>query len=803
LDEHSLERLEFFRVTRIMASEARAPRAAASIGAMRPLADAAARAAENALLAEAIRRQGEPGEWCRVGRGDLGAWLVSESLETGESGLFSGETLVEIASWLEAAAETRDAWQSAETAERLPGLARLVLDLPPLAQLRERLQRSLEPDGRISNAASPELARARAAVTSGERAIQQRLERWARGFGETAYVTRHGDRWVALVPAAGFPRRRGIVHDVSNTGQSLFVEPLEVCEANNHLIEQAARVAEVERRVLVELSAAVWEARDELTALDDALIRLDTLRARARWAHDVGGRALEPGGERLRLIQARHPLLAAGARRDQLVPLDLELEAPRRLLLVSGPNMGGKTVLLKTVGLTVALAHAALPVPCAEGSAVPELAELLVDLGDEQSVDRGLSTFAAHLEHLAEMVARAHPRTLVLCDELGAGTDPEEGAALGRALIEHFARRATWAVVTTHLGSLKLLAGEIPEVVNGSLEFDPETLSPRYRFVSGVPGASHALTIAARLGLDPEIVSRARELTPRETGALERLLEELGALRRRMDDEIRGLGEARAAAERATAEHHEAAEDSKRTVQDLRRRLTRESETLLARARELWQSIQRESRRAEKDRASAGAAREQLGAVERDLEALHGSVDQALREVGGAEEAAATLDAGAILAGARVRVLDLGVEAEVVEPPDAEGKVKLRRGSWSINTHVSRLAAIEAAKGQAPVKPTRPGGERASVSWEVPDAAPSLEVDLRGMDVEEALRTLDEGLDRGSLNGLPELRIIHGLGKGILKSAVERHLRAHPQVAGQRMGELYEGGRGVTVATLR
>jgi DNA mismatch repair protein MutS2 len=804
LDGHSLERLEFFRVTQAIASLARSARAAAAVAALRPFDDRGARAVENARLAEAIRRHAEPGEWCHVGRGDLLEW-IGESDDAGERGLLSGAVLVEIGSWLAAGAETRAAWADPDPCERFRDLGLLASRLPRLEALERRLSTALEPDGRVSDGASPELKRARAELASGERSLQQRLERWAKGFGETAYVTRHGDRYVALVPAAGFSRRRGIVHDVSGSGQSLFVEPIEMCEANNHLIEVAARAADEERKVLIELSRLVLDSRLELLVLEETLVQLDTLRARARWAADVSGRAIEPAGTRLRLRGARHPLLAMGPHRDRLVPLDLELDTEGRLLLVSGPNMGGKTVLLKTVGLTVALAHAALPVPCAEGSVLPELDELLVDLGDEQSVDRGLSTFAAHLEMLAMMTVQAGPRTLLLCDELGAGTDPEEGAALGRALVERFATRGAWAVITTHLGSLKMLAGEVPGVVNGSLEFDTASLSPRYRFLPGIPGASHALTIAQRLGLDPEIVGRARELTPHETEALERLLEELQRTQRRMEEESARLAEARAAAESAARESREATEEGRRALAEMRRRFTRESETLVARARELWQSIQREARRNEKTKVGVTEAREKLASVEGDIASLHRSIDGAEQSMGGAEHEATTVpfDPRTLAAGSRVRVLDLGVEAEVVAPPDPEGKVLLRRGSWSINTHVSRIAPSGTPESHAEANPKRvTAPPRAAATWQVPDQAP-LEIDLRGMEVEEALRTLDDGLDRSLVSGLSQLRIIHGVGRGILRSAVERHLRQHPQVSGQRMGELGEGGRGVTVATLR
>jgi DNA mismatch repair protein MutS2 len=726
---------------------------------------------------------------------------------------------------------------------RFPRLSGLAGELPDLAPLRDRLAATFDADGHVRDGASPALARARRALGDGERTIHRQLERWAAHHGADSYVTRAGDRFVALVPAAGFSRKQGIVHDTSNSGQSLFVEPLEACEPNNRLIELRAEATAEERRILRELAAEVRAHAPALDALERTLAVLDALRACASWAVELGGVAITPGGPRLRLVQARHPLLAMRLAQElpgapaasetpgsiaippspasnpvrpetpgspasnpvlpetpgspastgsNVIPLDLELGEGARLLLVSGPNMGGKTVLLKTVGLAVALAHAGLPVLAAEGSAVPVLDELRADLGDEQSVDRGLSTFAAHLLALKAMAEAAGPRTLLLADELGAGTDPEEGAALGRALIEHAAGRGAWGVVTTHLGSLKRVASEVPGVVNGSLEFDLETLTSRYRFRRGVPGASHALDVAGRLGFPEELLSRARALTPGETRALERLLAEVGVALGAAEEERAALAAARAETERAATQHRDAAEAAKRALAELRRRLTAESEALLARVRELWQTVQREAKKRDRSRADADALRAEMAELERSSSALQESASPAA--LGLPEPAAA--HAPLVLApGTRVRVSDLGFEATLVSGPDAEGRVQLRRGNFSIQSHVSRLAA--AAPG------AEPSVRGPAAHYEASDEPAPLEADLRGLEVGDALTEVDRALDRAVLSGLTEVRIIHGIGTGALRVAVQKHLRTHPQVESQRWGEGHEGGRGVTVARLR
>jgi DNA mismatch repair protein MutS2 len=340
-------------------------------------------------------------------------------------------------------------------------------------------------------------------------------------------------------------------------------------------------------------------------------------------------------------------------------------------------------------------------------------------------------------------------------------------------------------VVTTHLGSLKRLAGEVPGVMNGSLEFDDVALRSRYRFLPGVPGASHALSVAERLGFPPDLLTRARALTPEETRALERLIAELNQTNRRTLDEREALAAARAEAERQASVHAAAVEESRTTLAEQRKRVTREGETLLARARELWQTVQREARRDEKNRADATRLGDEIRRLEREHEVLS--------EASGSEAPAASPPA-TLVAGQRVRVVDLGVEAEIVSGPDAEGRVRLRRGNWNIESHASRLAAAAPAGTQPrPVAGT----------WNAPEESPPLELDLRGMDREEALRALDAGLDRAVMNGLSEIRIVHGVGTGVLRSSVERHLRNHPQVARHRPGEMGEGGRGVTVATIR
>jgi DNA mismatch repair protein MutS2 len=802
---HSLELIEFPRVTAAIASRATSPRARDALVRAMPIAHASRRETACDRLAEAIRRQREPEAWCFAAPSALADVLSGEVSEP-----FDAEDFAIVSDWLDAGFRTREAWASEDLAERFPRLAKLAAALPVLDALQAQIESTLDADGRVKDSASRTLARARKSIADGERDLHRQLERWAAAHGGgDSYVTRAGDRFVALVPAASVSRKSAIVHDSSNSGQSLFVEPLEACEANNRLLELRAEAAAEERRILRELGLAVRAAAPELEVLESTLATLDALRACAAWAVELDGVAITPGGDALRLVRARHPLLMMAAARKRaaetelarvegegvsnVIPLDLELSGTARILLVSGPNMGGKTVLLKTVGLAVALAHAGLPVLASEGSAVPVIADLRADLGDEQSVDRGLSTFAAHLLALKAMAEVAAPDVLLLADELGAGTDPEEGAALGRVLVEHAASKSAWGVLTTHLGSLKRVASEVPGVVNGSLEFDLETLTSRYRFRRGVPGASHALDVARRLGFPEALVERARSLTSDESRALERLLAEVGDALAETERERERLSLARKAADDAAIVHRDAAEAVKRSLAELRRRLTAESEALLARARELWQTIQREAKKRDRSRADAEALGTSLDGIERGASALQAAASP--KAVGLPEAPPAPVAPLSLTPGARVRVADLGFDAVVVTPPDSHGNVRLSKGALGITSHVSKLRAPEGAGPAAP--------RTASVHYESSDAAPPVETDLRGLEVGDALAAVDVALDRAVLSGLNEVRIIHGIGTGALRVAVQKHLKTHPQVESQRWGEGYEGGRGVTVARLR
>ena len=501
------------------------------------------------------------------------------------------------------------------------------------------------------------------------------------------------------------------------------------------------------------------------------------------------------GGAKLALTGLRHPLLWRDRRGDvepakargTVVPSTLGMESPRRLLLVSGPNMGGKTVVLKAVGLAALLAQSGLDVPVDEGAVLPLFTTVMADIGDAQSIELHLSTFAAHLGRLDAMARAASPAALFLVDEIGSGTDPAEGASLGRALLRHFARAGAWAIATTHLGSLKLLAQEEPAVTNASMALDPETLAPRFELIVGVPGGSHALAVAERLGFHPGVLAEARRELPEAARSLEALL---GDVTRELAQARDARHKAEEAEGRADAAARALDEERKAHAED-RRRADRER---LLQVRALEGQVQALLREAKSEAKSEEKSRARIQEIEAKARTLGRESDRLLATP-------APTERPAVLApGATVWVRDLGVTAKVVSAPDADGRIVLERGAWRIQSRVEQCFAAEgpgdAAGGTKQAgKPPTFGG--------LGELEPGLDVDVRGMDVDEALRRVDDGMDRAVVAGMHDLRIIHGVGRGILREAIARALRDHPHVATSRLGGHGEGGRGVTVVQLR
>ena len=786
-----LELLEYPKIVGWLAELTAAPTSAARARALVPSTDGGRVREGLAELVEGKRLAETKGPWPGPPPFEL-ASLFTGDLKRG--GVAPARALYQVAELLAATARAAAYWNEAKG--EAPTAARLADGLVADPELEKRIRLAIDADGQVLDKASGELATLRKQQNVERGRLREKLDRYrSLAAEEGSFVTQRNDRFVVAVRADRFERSRGLVHDVSASGATLFVEPLEVCALNNGLAELAARERAEIARILRALSDLVRERLDALASAEDALAATDLLWARVRLSRAMAGTTpvIDGAGGVLRLVGARHPLLWRDARGDvdapagraAVVPSTLDLEAPQRILLVSGPNMGGKTVALKLVGLCALMAQSGLDVPADEGATLPLFGTIAADIGDAQSIELHLSTFAAHLARLDAMARAAAPGALFLVDEIGSGTDPAEGASLGRALLKHFARCGAWAVATTHLGSLKLLAQEEEAIVNASMALDPETLAPRFELIVGVPGGSHALTVAERLGFHPGVLAEARRELPEAARSLEALLGDVTRERERAREATIAAEAAEAASQSAAAA---LAEERRTHVED---RKKGDKERLLQ-VRALEGQVQALLREAKAEAKSEEKSRSRIQELEAKARGLGRESDRLL---------AAPAPGGRpaqLTPGSTVYVRDLGVTATVVEGPDAEGRVVLERGAWRIQSRAEQCFAPDESAAPAPQK-VKIGRAIAGV----PEADPGLSVDVRGMDQADALREVEQGLDRAILSGLADVRIIHGVGRGVLREAIARALKDHPGVAESRLGGHGEGGRGVTVALLR
>jgi DNA mismatch repair protein MutS2 len=730
------------------------------------------------------------------GARDLDASLVH--LAKG-GGLAAGE-LLDVASTLGALAATaRFLRARAAEAPRLAGLAEGVADL---AGLEAAILAALEPDGSVRDSASPLLAAARREARELAAEAQQRIERSLRdpdvapALSDTFFTLR-GDRYVLPVRADARHRVPGIVHDASASGTTLFVEPQALVDLNNrHKQAELAIRREVER-VLRELSERVGDAREALVAGLDVLDAVDFAFARGRLSRAFGAVAPALCDEAVvELHQLRHPLLG-----EEAVPNDLVLGRGFGVLVVSGPNAGGKTVAMKSVALALLLARAGLHVPAAPGARIGAFEALLADIGDAQDLREHLSTFSAHVSNLAEIVASAGPRTLVALDEVGVGTDPSEGAALAQAVLEVLADAGARVVATTHYNLLKEMAEVDARFANASVEFDAETLAPTYRLRLGAAGSSSALAVAARMGMPGAVLERAGALLEREDRRLDRMLTELGASRAALERE-------RAEAERLRAEG-EAARDEYRTklerLQERRDRLFGELRADLDRSfkdahaqvaaviRSLQQGASARDAAHARERLLALEERARAAAAEVASDGSGGGAARRDEQAGEVQR----VDWSRVRPGDRV-TLRGGRPATVLALPDRRGRARVQVGTARLEIPAEQIgAAGSAPAGAARAAPARVRYELASRA-----AASGARLDLRGLRVDEALARVERALDDAATGGAARVAIIHGLGTGALRGAVREHLARSPYVIRAEDAESGEGGDGVTIAVL-
>jgi DNA mismatch repair protein MutS2 len=710
-------------------------------------------------------------------------------------GRLDPEQFLGIAETLDAAA--RLATSLAE--ERRPLLRDLGRRLHPLPALRSTLARSFDPAGELLDTASPRLGALRASVRVAYDRLRRRLDTLVGselgGALQEPIITLRNGRYVVPIRAEARGRVKGIVHDASGSGQTLFVEPLVVVELGNAWREAQAAVEEEEGRILDELSALVAANGTLLRETLEALAQFDFWAAKAQLAAEMDG--LRPGSaerDEIVLLSARHPGLTG-----RVVPIDVRLGDGYTALVITGPNTGGKTVALRTLGLLCLMHQAGLHVPAESGSTLPVLRDVFADIGDEQSIAQSLSTFSGHLRSITRIVEHAGPGTLVLLDELGAGTDPTEGSALAQALLDHFIRSGALVAATTHYAELKVYAHETDGARNASVEFDLETLSPTYRLTIGLPGGSQAFAIAERLGLPDPIVADARSRLSENQRAFEQTLASI----RRQEREVAE------AVERARVAEAKAA-DALRGADEERRRARRERDESVRTAREeaerlvegLREDVAGVRRRLERETVTAPAIDAALVRAERTLGRLPAPSpeppraepaprrtwrvgDRARSRTGGWEGRIAALDRGGERAtleagGMRVSVMVTDLEPAVGDGTGITGRRDAGTTTGPQAPGTSGVSGLRLAKART--------------------VASSL--DLRGARVGEALEALDRYLDDAALAGLEQVTVIHGLGTGALRDAVRAQAAGHPLVRGVRAGERGEGGDGATIVRL-
>ena len=671
-----------------------------------------------------------------------------------------------------------------------PKLSRQGAALPALADLHDQLRRALDDDGAVTDQASRRLAQTRREILERRQKIVRDLERlWDakdadRVFAERYVTVRHG-RYVVPVRAESRARVRGIVHDRSQSGQTLFVEPEGAVEANNDLVQlQRDEEAEV-ARVLAELTDALRARLDEVTTLVDVIGAVDWVLARAEAAARMD--AIEPEVTEARLVDvtaARHPLLLAQAWRDParpVVPVDLRLGDDRPLLLITGPNAGGKTIALKTLALFVLMAQVGCHVPAADGARLPLVSHLFAIIGDDQSVSENLSTFSAFVKQVRDILDEVDSHSLVLLDELGAGTDPDEGAALAQAILEELDARGALVAATTHLEPLKAFASTHPRARNASVEFDTATLAPTFRLRYGQPGQSYALNIAARLGLGADLIARAQSHRTAQQARMSELLawldehtrceaERTLAIERREQEAVARLTAAREAEQTANTRAEElvarARAEATAMVSEIKRAINTE-----------WERL----RRPERSRETLKDSRQRVSDAASRLAAVPAPPTPAMTE--------------AITPGARVRAEHLGVHGEVVAITGATATVQSGTVTVRVPLQALRLATAPPGGASTPRRDAR---------ITLPDkAAPHPELHLIGRTTDEARDLVEQYLDHAFLAGLGRVRFVHGKGTGALRKAVRDLLAGHPLVDSFRDGEPSEGGSGATVAALK
>lgn len=663
----------------------------------------------------------------------------------------------------------------------------------PNKYLEDRINHAILSEEEMADNASPQLATIRRKIRSASSRAREQLEKMVRSpvtqkYLQDPIITMRDGRFVVPVKAECRSDVPGLVHDTSSSGATVFVEPMAVVEANNEVrVLLSQEQAEMER-ILAELSAEAGNFASGIISGYKEAVELNLIFAKANLGYKMKATLPLVNDEgKIELKRARHPLID----KEKVVPTDIELGLHFDTLVITGPNTGGKTVSLKTVGLLTLMAMCGLLLPVADNSQISIFNHVLADIGDEQSIEQSLSTFSAHMTNIIKIFEQADASSLILLDELGAGTDPIEGAALAMSILEALRRKGTRIAATTHYAELKAYALQTEGVENACCEFDVTTLRPTYRLLIGVPGRSNAFAISLRLGMDPEIVEHARELVSSENTRFEDVVQSLETSRQRLEEERKEAQRQRLEAEeasRAAKERKDAIDaQADREMEEARRRASE----LIARTRGQIDAMLNEMEELKKQKNKALTA-EQKAKLKSGLRALENEADPVRKK----DEEAYVLPRP-LKKGDPVLIYDIDKKGTVLQPPDKDGKTALvQAGIIQTRVPVSNLRLLN----EKPVKKPQ-GSVTRSVNRANVRAA--MELDVRGQTSDEALMNVDQFIDSAVLAGINMLTIIHGKGTGALRAAVQQHLKRHPNVKSFRLGTFGEGEAGVTIVELK
>ncbi|HEX8749898.1 MAG TPA: Smr/MutS family protein, partial [Nitrospira sp.] len=662
-----------------------------------------------------------------------------------------------------------------------------------LRGIRQVLDTSIQPDGSIKESATPELRRLTHHANELKQQIRHQLDQilhsrhYAELLQEQYFAEREG-RYVVPIKVEMQGRVPGIVHDVSSSGATVFLEPRELVDLNNDIKVADREIDREVRRILRELSALIANKADIILAGIGAMAELDRIAARASFGRQLRAHpALLNDQGRIRLNEARHPLLVLS--KERVVANDIVLNDDTQVLVISGPNTGGKTVTLKIVGLFALMVRAGMLLPCEPESEMAIFPDLFADIGDAQDLARDLSSFSAHMTQMVQLLnTHGMRQALVLLDEPVTSTDPTEGAALAEALLCRLARMGMKVIATTHYRSLKVLAQTTSGFANASVEFDVETLSPTYRLFMGVPGGSSAIEIAGRLGLDQALLDDARQKLVKDDRALEQMLDDLHLKQRRLSDDLARALAARKEAETAAEKAREQLAKLESTEREARTGIKKKLQEQFSRARAEVQATVDEVKREQK-LIKAREAKQRLVELEAKAKAE-------------LTPACQSIPLSELKAGDQVEITGLGMTGTLLEIPEGKKRVRVKVGEGELLATVSNLVGLAKATVSLPSS-TGSAVPRSVGTGRSYHADEQTVIDVRGQAADEALDLVVAALDRVTLEGAPYLRIIHGHGTGKLKAALRAYLKDSPYVADTRPGDRNEGGDGVTIVTVR